>query len=295
MEPLNILGCLAGGNVLYRLTGSQGIDYDLRFLVTDFHGRSWRASFSLRDVLESLDAYEPEEEELLQWIRNCLDSPGQPPKLLKAPGGKVQAVQAFHSIHPMSERDEPIMIRLLFPPTDGLEEVSGKHAQVDSQALARALFDAYCKERRAAAGASRERDKLQQQVSDLEASCNKLQDKLRELKPGAVLSSSGSFKRLRDSGSLGILPTGTQGPESPRATGHQSVASPRAAASQPHEDNAAHEAPEAPDEGPTPEGQKEEPRMVTGVGRARVVHVRGRGRSRGRALPGLTARIGGRK
>lgn len=31
-------------------------------------------------------------------------------------------------------------------------------------ALAKALFDAYCKERRAAAGVSRERDQLQQQV-----------------------------------------------------------------------------------------------------------------------------------
>ncbi|BDA50513.1 hypothetical protein COCOBI_16-1890 [Coccomyxa sp. Obi] len=276
------------------MTGSQGIDYDLRFLVTDFHGRSWRASFSLRDVLASLDAYEPEEEELLQWIRNCLDRPNQPPKLLKEPGGKIQAVQAFHSIHPTSQRDEPIMIRLLFPPSDALEEVSGKHAQVDSQALAKALFDAYCKERRAAAGAFRERDQLQQQISDLEASCNKLQDKLCELKPGALFSSSGSFKRLRDSGSLGTLPTGTHGPESPRAAGHQSVASPRAAAPQAHEDNAVQEATEAPAEDPTPEGQREEPRMATGVGRARVVHGRGRGRSRGRALPGLTARIGGR-
>ncbi len=36
--------------------------------------------------------------------------------------------------------------------------------EFNGAALAKALFDAYCKERRAAAGSSRERDKLQLQV-----------------------------------------------------------------------------------------------------------------------------------
>ncbi|KAK9901359.1 hypothetical protein WJX75_008348 [Coccomyxa subellipsoidea] len=135
MEAVDVLGCLEGGLVFYRIIGKQGIDYDLRILVTDFQGRSWRASFALQDVFDALDAYEPEEQELLHWIISCLDQPRKSPTLLKGPE------------------------------------------------LAGALFAAYRKERSAAATASIERNELKQEVDHLQATCEKLQDRLHELNP----------------------------------------------------------------------------------------------------------------
>ena len=101
MEAVDVLGCLEGGLVFYRIIGKQGIDYDLwvhyrtgvalnggswsgtlsetsqrtvrrRILVTDFQGRSWRASFALQDVFDALVGVlrPPVSISLFQWARH---------------------------------------------------------------------------------------------------------------------------------------------------------------------------------------------------------------------------------
>ncbi|CAL5220692.1 g2743 [Coccomyxa viridis] len=258
-SQLDVLRSLDHSGSVFHLSGKKSLQgYNVQLTLTDFQGSAWTAIFSLQDVLDSLEAYEPNDEQLLSWLQAAYSS--TQPSIVKE-DGRLARIEAFH-------HEQGARVRLRLPPGRAFEEVSGEAALNQYQRLAALL----CEKCESASGraqeSSQEVDRLSAELAAEKERSDKLRSKLLELQPGMRITASGSLKRSQET------PLSSQA--APGAMEASQAQQPEASATANGSSvGGLH----------TELGSPSPQSKATGAGKAKVIRGRGPGRHGGR-LPG---------